>query len=279
MKTQSLLLIAFCCCFAIFMNETISRRAGAPAGRAGDPPAEITCNNGCHTGASLNSGPGSVTLSSDIPETGYMPDSTYTITARAEQSNITRFGFQVLTFGTEANDAVGTTTITDESRTQLMTSGSKSYITHTRDGTDSTNSNTWHFNWTAPATGTGQVVFYGAFVAANANNANSGDQVYATSDTVTESMTTAIASEIVEGHRIYSIPSENNIRIDLEAREFTRLNVTVIGTNGQQYFRDNRHVFIGKYDHLIETNAWSPGVYIILVQTNRGRLFKKVRVY
>ena len=245
MKAQSLLIIAFCCFFAVLMNETISRRSGAPAGRAGDPPAEITCNNGCHTGAALNSGPATVSISSDIPETGYEPDSTYIITARASQNNITRFGFQVLAFGTEANDAVGTTSLTDETRTQLMTSGSKSYVTHTRDGTDSTNSNTWNFAWKAPATGSGEVVFYGAFVAANANNGNSGDQVYATSDTTTESNLTAIASEILEGHRIYAITAQEKIKIDLEVKEFTYLNVSVIGTNGQKYFQEHKDLFVG----------------------------------
>ena len=278
MKTKPLLLLAFACCFVLFINESLSRRAGAPAGRAGDPPAALSCLNGCHNSFELNSGSGTASIFSNIPETGYQPDSTYTITAKISQSNITRFGFQVLAFGTETNDAVGTTTLIDDTRTRLMPSGSKAYITHTRDGTDSTNSNTWQFAWTAPSEGTGQVVFYGAFVAANANNNNQGDFVYTTSDTTLEGGVTSIEPEVVANHRIYSVPQEQKIRVQIEIEEFTYLNISVFNINGQGYFEEYKELFFGSYDKQVDISSWSAGVYIVSVETNKGRFFEKVIV-
>ena len=48
-------------------------------------------------------------------------------------------------------------------------------ITHTSSGISTTgDSNSWSFDWTAPASGTGDVTFYGAFNAANGDEIISG---------------------------------------------------------------------------------------------------------
>ena len=45
---------------------------------------------------------------------------------------------------------------------------------------------TWTFDWMAPAVGTGDVTFYGAFNAANGNGKTSGDVIYTTNSTFME---------------------------------------------------------------------------------------------
>ena len=63
----------------------VSFSGGPPTGRTG-APGETTCQAGCHSSFALNSGSGSVSIASDVPETGYEAGQTYTITFNVSQN-------------------------------------------------------------------------------------------------------------------------------------------------------------------------------------------------
>ena len=48
-------------------------------------------------------------------------------------------------------------------------------------------------DWEAPNTGTGDVTFYGAFIAANANGNNMGDNYHSTNLTVSEAVANSVS--------------------------------------------------------------------------------------
>ena len=164
-------------------HSSLKNSSGVQSGCSGDPASGSTNCTGCHSGPAAQLQADWIT--SDIPGSGYVPDVTYTITATATGMGHTKFGFQV-----SPQNSSGTilgTLVNTGSETKL-TSNQK-YITHTSMGTSGSGSKAWTFNWTAPAPGSGEVTFYGAFNIANGNNSSSGDTIMLSTLSVKESAT------------------------------------------------------------------------------------------
>lgn len=209
MKKTLLVLSAFACItlLSLFSLSTVhSNPGGAPGGASGAPADNNnTCaRSGCHSGSPSDR---DGILSSNVPSTGYVPGQTYSISVLITQQGINRFGFQASPQA--ANGAVqGTITITDAARTQLI---SGKYVTHRQASINSANSNSWGFNWTAPAAGTGEVNFYAAAMAANSNGGTGGDLVFRDVLTLQEDVGVGISStEEQAALQIFPNPAEGN---------------------------------------------------------------------
>ena len=167
--------------FDATFNEVNSHANGAPAMRTGSPgDGGNTCKN-CHSGPTPTTQAGLIT--STIPASGYTGGQTYTITATVTRNGHTKFGFEISPQNITGTK-LGTLIVTNTTEMQLV--GSGKYITHKSGGTSGTNSRTWNFNWTAPAAGTGNVTFYGAFNITNSSNNSSGDTCVLSTLTVSE---------------------------------------------------------------------------------------------
>jgi len=172
-------------------TNTIGYLTGAPSGKANDPSSGNSNCTSCHSGtATTNATIANITT--NIPATGYVPGTTYTITANVTYAGKTRFGFEVSPQNS-AGVQKGTITITDPTNTKIV---STKYVTHTSAGNTGTGARSWSFNWTAPAAGTGAVTFYGSLLAANNNGSESGDLTYLTSTTVMETVPCSITAAI-----------------------------------------------------------------------------------
>lgn len=166
--------------FGYVTKSAHSSTSAAPAGRTGSPgdggPSQSCARSGCHTGGSNPvSGSANASITSTIPATGYIPGQTYTITGFVQATGLQKFGFQISPQNT-AGTQRGTNVITDATNTQLV--GGNKYVTHRTAGTAGNGSRTWSFNWVAPAAGTGEFSFYGAFNATNSGSNSSGDIIY-----------------------------------------------------------------------------------------------------
>lgn len=207
-----------------FSFEASSDSNGAPVARAGAPldAGGANCTS-CHAGTATTV-PGLIT--SNIPASGYVPGATYTITASISVTGINKYGFEISPQSTGSNALKGTITLTNTLETQLK--GSGKYITHKTAGTSGTGGKTWSFNWTAPAAGSGTVTFYGAFNAANGNNANSGDQIKLSTLAVNEDISgiheNYEASDLIN---VFPNPVADklNIKCDIPARDITMIGV------------------------------------------------------
>jgi hypothetical protein len=131
-------------------DESSDYPGGSPAGYTGSPGDGQNCTS-CHNGSASNV---SGWITSDIPAEGYTPGGNYTITVTVSGSGTK--GFEV-----SPQNASGTLlgTLTAGSGNHLT--GSGKYVTQSS-GSNS-NPKVWTFQWTAPAAGTGEVTFYGAF--------------------------------------------------------------------------------------------------------------------
>ena len=252
-----------------------TRSTGAPAGRSGDPSAALTCQNGCHNTNALNSGGAEVSISSNIPEEGYSPDSTYTITAQITEQGFPRFGFQAIAFGTNANTGVGAVTLTNEDRTRIQSAGDNEYVTHTSGGIDSLNSNTWTYDWTAPSAGGGEVILYAAFIAADGNGSNQSDFVYSTTDTLNEAVSVPLLENIVSQLNIYAVPGEEEIRIEMDSPHALDLGIHIRDLQGREVFKTQEKVVAGDYSRPIRAE-WKTGIYVVSLHSSLGEQHQKI---
>ncbi len=162
-------------------NKADSHTNGAATAHTGSPgDGGATCNN-CHAGPTPATEAGLIT--STIPVSGYTAGQTYTITATVARQDHTKFGFEISPQDLTGN-LLGTLILTNTTEMQLI--GTGKYITHQSAGVTGVNSRTWTFDWTAPAAGTGDVTFYGAFNITNALNNSSGDTIVLSTLTVNE---------------------------------------------------------------------------------------------
>ncbi|HRC15161.1 MAG TPA: hypothetical protein PLY25_05740, partial [Bacteroidia bacterium] len=156
-------------------------------------PGEFDCTS-CHTGNNVNSGTGSISISSpNMPNWQYVPGQVYQIDVTVAQTGAPLFGFGFEALRTSNNTNGGTFQITNTSSTFLKTGfingSNRTNVVHKKNGGLSNDSHTFSFNWTAPATNIGNIIFYSAGNAANNQGDTLGDFIYKTQQLITPSIT------------------------------------------------------------------------------------------
>lgn len=187
---------------------------GPPAGRTG-APGEPTCTTGCHA---FNQGAGQFAI---IAPTVYEPGVTYQITVRhtTDDQSRRRWGFQFTSLTGSGNRA-GELRSLNNLTSVLNGDGSglnRQYIEHTSIGTFAGQGGgaSWTFEWTAPDTNLGPVIFYAAGNQANNDGTSFNDQIYTTLKAVLTGPPTITSAE-VKGKKL--IVTGENFDIGAELR-------------------------------------------------------------
>ncbi len=195
----------------------------------------MTCIDGCHTGSELNSGGGSMSITSNIPQAGYIPDTIYTITVSISQSSVSSYGFEANALSLTGEQA-GTIIVTDATNTKASTTNNITYIKHSKPASGSNGS--WSFDWEAPTGDAGVATIYVAGNAANGNSAPSGDQIYAKSVSFSPDLTTDVESEITPGkfqlHGNYPNPFNPSTSIKFELERTSRVILKIYDITGRE---------------------------------------------
>lgn len=249
-------------------TEADSNTSAAPASRTGSPADGANCT-ACHAGTATTA---AGLITSTIPSTGYVPGQIYTVTASITQVGKTKFGFEISP-QTISGVKKGTLVITNSTTTQLV--GTGKYITHKTGGTSfPSGTATWTFDWTAPAAGSGDFTFYGAFNITNANNTNSGDIVKLSTLPVIEDLSLGVEDLITLNDQINVFPNpvENNLHIVNSANPEDQFDVTVIDIQGKEIRRINKTDF-GSF---INVEDLASGYYVLRIETEKGTAIKKV---
>jgi hypothetical protein len=247
-----------------------SNSSGGPSGNTGSPGDGFTCQrSGCHNGTA-QSRAGLIT--SNVPASGYLPGTTYTITVTLSEPGINRFGFQVSP-QSPTGTLLGTLISTDGPNTQLV--GGGKYITHRNAGTQpsSTNTRTWTFDWIAPDEAA--ATFYGSMMASNNNGNNGGDQVFTSSLALQRDISSSVNSNLGETtFTIFPNPMEGN-----------SLRVRKSGMNKdaryELYQMDGKRVEIEVralgYDEVeIISPAFETGVYVLKVEVEGTSTYHRI---
>ncbi|MFT7297668.1 MAG: hypothetical protein ACI9WO_000464 [Sphingobacteriales bacterium] len=228
---------------------------GAPANSSGGPAeGGRTCNtSGCHTGTAVQQLTDLIT--SDIPEEGFFPGETYSISTTIAQEAKSKFGFQI-SAQSDQGSHLGTF-LSSTNETKIV---SGNYLTHTSNGTSGAAERTWNFEWTAPSDPSVEdVTFYAAFNAANNNNSSSGDAIFTSTLSATRADLPTFAGLIEsEKVKIFPNPVNENLTIFLPINESVAFKI--FSQEGRLIKRLNAQ--IGD-SHTFNVSELNSGVYII----------------
>jgi len=160
---------------------------GSPKSSTGAGSEQTCATSGCHDDNPVNSGLGQLDFKitpviHKIPE-DLMPNVDYEIEISMKQSNLERFGFQIVAI--HEGKSCGKFELADSLRTQLQQGegefANREYVTYTYAGTIAENAgeNKWKLKWKSPDYRNGEYLsFYVAAVAANKDLTDKGDYVY-----------------------------------------------------------------------------------------------------
>ncbi len=178
-----------CVFLAAFPGALFAELNGPPIFRTGAPADGGRDCTACHiTFRPANSDPrGRLAIGTGF----YLPGVRQTVRVRIEHPEAMRWGFQLTArLASDETRVAGTFAPTDEIRVRCAPDGRDApcggdaeFASHRRASTrpGQAGGNTFEVEWTPPAAGVGEVVFYAGGNAANNNNAFSGDRIYTTS--------------------------------------------------------------------------------------------------
>ncbi|MCK9616902.1 MAG: T9SS type A sorting domain-containing protein [Lentimicrobiaceae bacterium] len=246
--------------FSIVLLESYSGNnskylGGSPAGYTGSPGDGQNCVS-CHNG-SATSVAGWIT--SDIPAEGYTPGTTYTITVTVSGNG--QKGFEV-----SPQNASGALlgTLIAGSGNKLV--GSGKYVTQS--SASSSNPKVWTFQWTAPAVGTGDVTFYGAFTVSKSVTKLS-------TLAVNEKNTTGIKENNSGTFSMYPNPSSGNtvISYTISSRNLVKIKVYSIAGQLISIPVDEEQT---QGNHSFVLSGINPGIYVVCFDAGGQKSTRKL---
>ncbi|MBK7430999.1 MAG: T9SS type A sorting domain-containing protein [Bacteroidetes bacterium] len=281
MKKLVLIIVA---CSAIFLSLTAENMDdNGKAGFTG-APGELDCTD-CHDTYALNSGGGSVTLTS-TNMTGWMydPGVTYHMIATVSRSQNSLFGICVeALLPTNAN--AGTLVITNSTLTQIktktVTGVSRRSVVHKLDAGQGTGSFSFEFDWTAPATNAGDVTFYFAGNATDANGDEFGDYVYNSSQVVSYNLNNSISELKNNGDiSIYPMPIQDQFTVNYDLNSTGAVNINLYTMQGALVSNLTSKVMTsGKHsDKFYLPTQLSAGNYILSIESKSGISSRKILI-
>jgi hypothetical protein len=263
----SLLFILSLGLVAELVSET--NNSGGKFGYSG-APGSGTCNN-CHIGEALNAAPGKIMVESDIPASGYKPNTTYNVTVKVVYPGRQLFGFNFKTTN-------GSLEAVNPSAVSI--SGDKSEATHRRGAPPAVDTGKFELKWTAPAAGSGDAQIYVAGIAANGNGSNSGDNVYTTNLTVKEAeLTTDKDDWLVDTQKlkIYPNPASNYCIVDFKTTGATEIILTNLQGKSVRVWEG-----VGngtRIQHTIDLSNLAKGIYLLSVRQGNSHQRAHLRVH
>ncbi len=234
--------------FSLFVLITIFAIADimeedGKAGKTGSP-GENNCT-GCHTSFNVNSGLGSITISSPTlaPDWEYMTDSVYQIDVTVEQTGSPLFGFGFEALRTSNNTNGGSFILTNTLETQLkvanINGSNRTNVVHKQNGGLTNDSHTFSFNWKAPSTNVGNIMFYAVGNATDNQGDSLGDYVYTMTQLVTPFTTGISESSSNEPVSIFPNPAHDFITIST-SRISSAMVYQLIDCNGRVVLNESR---------------------------------------
>jgi hypothetical protein len=172
------------------------------------------------------------------------------------QSGINKFGFEITAEKNSGNTKTGSFLVTNSAEMKFVNNNTA--ITHKSGGTSGNDSRTWAMDWEAPNTGTGDVTFYGAFIAANGNGNNMGDTYHSTNLTVSEAIVNSVSN----------LSAQNDFTFNTVTKRIETIKtVSVYDINGKLVFSTN--------EKLTNISHLNKGIYILKSENKKHKIIIK----
>ena len=244
--------------FSSFDGKSVLYPSGAPAGYTGSPADGHNCTH-CHGGTAVHL---DNVISSTIPETGYIPNATYQITATLTGSGKKGFEISPQNF---AGDILGTLS----PGTGSKLTGNGAYITHSSGNSSGTA--VWTFNWTAPDEGTGDVVFYGAFAIRESHTKLNTLLVH-------EDVAAGINQLAVNQLQVGPNPFSRNLLVSYSLASSQPVEMKIYSLSGNEYTALSEQIqSIGKHQlNITMPNNFQRGIVLLQITANGKQMVKKL---
>jgi hypothetical protein len=118
------------------------------------------------------------------------------------------------------------------------------------------------------------VTFYGAFVAANGNGTNSGDQVFLSSLLATENLSAGIAESAQEEWSVYPNPARDRVTLGSSNIPSQIIDVTIYDITGKQVKIISQHEL--SQDKSIDIADLQSGMYVLTIRSEAGTSSRKI---
>ena len=259
----------------------------SPSGYAGKTgsPGENNCT-GCHTSFAVNSGPGTITITSpNLTNWEYVLGQTYQIDVTVSQLSMPLFGFDFEALKTSDNKNGGVLAIiAGNLETQLkpvnVNGSSRTNVVHKHDGGLTNDTHTFSFNWTAPATNVGNIMLYASGNAADDQGDSLGDYVYTTSQLVVP-FTTGISEVSASGaFSVYPNPAHDVLTVSV-TNNSSSYYFELMDRTGKIVLSENRKSIVASTPLTIQLpKDLSNGLYFLkAIDENNKSVITKIFVY
>lgn len=226
-------------CGFVFLAASSGAAEVQGADRTGGPLA--TSGEGsycqmCHAAGAFNPSMTVEMLDGSTPITGYTPGQTYTmrVTVNAD-AGAQVYGFQAVALNGADNDQAGSFTAT--AGNQVIPLNGRQYIEHSQ----RSQSNVFEVQWTAPASGIGDVRIYSASVAANNAAGSGGDGAARLNSPLVLSDITSTRDLPALATRLNAFPNpvvdQLNLQVDITERSDASLRI--VNMLGQPVLQQN----------------------------------------
>lgn len=226
----------------------MSSSGGRNEGRTGSPGDGGQTCVACHSGTVTNA---SATITTDIPATGYLLDTDYTININTSSSS-SSLGFQ-LTAENSSDTKIGTFSAGSGSRTV----NANKAVTHS----SPSSTGNWSFTWRSPTTDMGRVTFYAAVNASSGQGAFNGQDQVVTTNTAFGSLSTKDARRLQ--FDMFPNPAIDNLTIQLPS-DSEKATVQFYDYVGRLALTNA----ISLNQNKIDVSSLNSGVYILKVITD-----------
>lgn len=282
LKLSTALVLGGVIFFASIQNTASHAGGGSQiAGYSGSPNDGASCyTSGCHSTLK-----GYVSwIRSNIPASGYIPGTTYTITCVATcttSSHNSNFGFEFTPQNQTSGSVIGKLASITTSGKGSTTIASSEWITQTSSSYTGTDSCVWSFKWTAPTPGVGAVPFYADFNCGSSDNQSSG-WIYLDSTHVKQASTVGIneVAETASDITVYPNPIKDVFNISYSLQDTKQVEVNLYSMDGRKIVTlvSNAEQIAGDHNQQLHMPAVAPGIYLIQVVQGEKATCKKVIV-
>ncbi len=255
---------------SILLTSSSNGRAfSANDGNTGAPGEGQTCRS-CHGGGFGTTVSITVKDSTGFPVSTYIPGKVYDVDVAINTTSAAqRYGFQLVTL--TSNAIPYNAWSQPAANTRIASAGQRSYAEHK--GKSITNS--FSTKWTAPVSGTGDIVFYAGGAAVNNNQATSGDGGNTISLTIQEDMSTNLNELSLQNSlTFFPNPAKELIFISNTAGIDLIGSIRIIDLKGQVLIENQINVNSNSQEQL-NINQLSSGVYMIQLNTNKQETITK----
>jgi len=261
-------LFALLLCTYVWLGHSTGPGKVQNTDRTGSPLSPDFCQ-ACHSGGNFGTDVQILLLQGIDTIQEYVPETAYTLQVTVAATGAEAFGFQAVALSPDTANAGMFGTPPDGM--QITPVNGRDYAEHSQ----RSSSPTFEIEWTAPGSGKGDITFYVAGNAVNANSSTSGDLPDTSKLTLTEATVSAVQVHLDRNLQLRLAPNpvQNELRLSWSGENQPR-KIEIRDMTGRTY-KSLESGQLTNQETTIGLDAAPSGIYIVSISTRTGIIAQK----